>query len=309
MPFPRSYTIRWDPEYDSSAIYSIEMPGLAGDSVGRVTLDGRYALVQLHGTYSLVVVPRVGEQHPTFNELVFYTHCLAYDHDLPALLTPSRPRALVKPVEPGPRRYIDQAYHESLAMAYESIKALRLGLLAWGAFRWPGLSKDTDVSYSRAYAPMAKEIGLYGSAIRQLEPLAEFLFYYRVIESVSGDNGKCWIRENLPRLKDYGFGFLHVGRDGARERPKRRTNLFSVYRRRALARLEALKADRTTLDVAAYLYNENRCGIAHGTHEVVEHDFAQSLADVALDLDIMRLLCRLAIDEGCSCRERGVSPT
>jgi hypothetical protein len=228
--------------YRKDVRYFIEMVGMSSVGIGLVTVDDKYALIMVPTTNSIAVAPPIGEKHPFFEKIVFYTNCLAYEHDLPAFITPVKRRALVRPVEKGIKAYIDDSYYQSLGLACEVLNCIRLGPLGFVYFRWPGFSRDVDIPYTRKYSKVAKELSLYSAAVRQLDPLSEFLGYYRIIESVSGTGHKDWISENLSRLEDYDFGFLEFGTEALGSPPRRRTNLFSVYRRRALARLRDLDA-------------------------------------------------------------------
>lgn len=194
--------------YRKDIRYFIEMVGMSSVGIGNVTVDGRYALIQVHPTYSLAVSPPIGKDHPIFEEIVFYTNCLAYEHDLPAFICPAKRKTLVQPIEKGRKKYINDSYYQSLGMAYEALNCIRLGPLGYVNFRWPGFQEEADIPYTRKYSKAAKELSLYSTAVRQLDPLSEFLCYYRVIESVSGTNGKDWISKNLSRLESYDFGFL-----------------------------------------------------------------------------------------------------
>ncbi len=69
--------------YRKDIRYFIEMVGMSSSAIGYVTVDGKYALILVHPTNSIAVAPPVGERHPTFREIVFYTNCLVYDHDIP----------------------------------------------------------------------------------------------------------------------------------------------------------------------------------------------------------------------------------
>lgn len=281
-------------EYRKDFKYGIEMPGLVSTCVESVTLDSKYAVIQLDPTYSLIILPPVGTDHPTFEETVFYTNCLAYEHDLPAFIRPVKKKALVQPIEKGRSNYINDSYFESLVMVYESLSSIRFGPLGYVYFRWPGFYREVDLPYTRKYLRVAKELSLYSTALRQFDPLSEFLGYYRVIESISGTNGKDWISNNLSRLKSYDFGFLEFGSDGMYGR---RRNVFSIYRRRALTRLRNLESKLVGRSVAEYFYNENRCGIAHGKSKVKVYDFKYNIEEVSKDIYILKLLSRIAIED------------
>ncbi len=182
-------------------------------------------------------------------------------------------------------------------MAYEALNSIRLDPLGYVNFRWPGFDREVDIPYTRKYSRVAKELSLYSTAVRQLDPLSEFPCYYRVIESVSGTNGKEWISKNLHRLENYNFGFLEYGTD-ARAGPQiQRTNFFSIYRRRALARLRDLNSKLGGRSAAEYFYHENRCGIAHGKSDVKEYDFKYNIEELSKDVYVLKLLSRIAIED------------
>jgi hypothetical protein len=148
------------------------------------------------------------------------------------------------------------------------------------------------------YSIVSKELGLYSTALRQLDPLSEFLCYYRIIESISRDNGKDWLSVNLSRLENYDFGFLEfevIGEERVRKN-QRRKNLFGFYRRRALSRLKTLTARLSKKSIEEYFYNENRCGIAHGKTDVKSYDFGFNIREISQDVYILKLLARIAIE-------------
>ena len=278
-------------------MHFIDMVGLASDCIGNVTLDGKYALVQIHPTYSIAVEPISGVDYPEFEKIVFYANCLAYEHDLPTLISPVKKRALIKPIEKGRNKYINDSYFDSIGMACEAIKAIRLGPLGLVYFRWSDFTKKVDLEYTNTYSSAAKELSLYSAAIRQLDPLSEFLGYYRVIESVSGKNHKIWISSNLSKLKSYNFGFLTFIVDVSDKPMKRRSNLFSIYRKRAVLRTRELNSKLKGRSISEYFWHENRCGIAHGKSNVKEYDFKYNIIEVSRDNYILKLLARIAIEE------------
>lgn len=283
--------------FSRKAEHFIDLTGLALNSVGQVIIDEKYALIQLHGTDIVAIVPPEKQNHPSFDEVVFYTNFFAYSHEIPTFLNPAKGKALIKPIEKERAKLIDDNYYSSLRTAYESINSLRLGPLGYVYFRWPGLDETTHLPITSKYAIASKEISLYSTAIRQLDPLSEFLGYYRIIESISGNNGKDWLLQNLNRAKYHDFGFLEFEIIGERGIHKRRKNLFSFYKRRALSRLEILYKKFSQGEVAEYFYNENRCGIAHGKTNVKTYDFGFNIREVAQDVFVLKLLARIAIDD------------
>lgn len=283
--------------YRKDVIYFIEMIGMASVSVGCVTVDNKYALIQVDPTCSLAIVPSVGVGHPTFEEVVFYTNCLAYEHDLPVFICSAKRKALVCPIEKGRRKYINDSYFNNLSMAYEALNSIRLGPVGYVYFRWPGFDREVDLPYTKKYLRVAKELSLYSAAVRQIDPLSEFLGYYRVIESISRTNGMDWISNNLSRLKSYDFGFLEFGIDAPSGRQGRRRNIFSIYKRRALARLRNLNSKLVGRNTAEYFYRENRCGIAHGKSTVKLYDFRYNIENISKDAYILKLLSRIIIED------------
>jgi hypothetical protein len=281
--------------------YYIELVGIANDSIGQVIIDSKYALVQLYKSDSTAITPLVSINQPTFSTVVFYTHCLTYLHDIPGFVWPANGKALTKPIEIGRADYLNQSYFDALRTAYEAINSFRFGPLGYIYFRCPGFSEKCNLSLSLKYSIVSQEIALYSTAVRQLDPLSEFLGYYRVIESVSGSNGKDWLSANLDRLKKYDFGFLEYEIVGdERIRNQRRKNLFSLYRKRALSRLRILTQKLSIKKIAEYFYNENRCGIAHGKTGVKTYDFDLNIREISQDVYILKLLARIAIEDKSS---------
>ena len=284
--------------YCKKAQYFIEMVGMASDSVGQVTIDNKFALIQLHASSAAAIVPPIGADHPTFDEVVFYMNCLAYEHDIPAFIWPARGKALIKPLEKGKRDYIRNSYYDALHTAYEAINSFKLGPLGYVYFRWPGEYKPNNLPYAIKYSGVSKELSLYSTAVRQLDPLSEFLDYYRIIESVSGNNHKNWISSNLSSIEKYCFGFLEyevVGEERIGNR--RRQNLFSIYKRRALSRLKVLSVKLSEKSIVEYFYNENRCGIAHGKTDIKTYDFGYNIQEISQDVYVLKLLSRMAIED------------
>jgi hypothetical protein len=188
--------------------YFIELVGVAFDSIGQVIIDGKYALLQFRRSDSTAIIPLAGIDQPSFSEVVFYTHCLSYLHEIPAFVWPAKGNAFTKPIEKEKVDFLNKSYFDDLHTAYELINSFRLGPLAYVYFRFSGFSDVVNLRFSPKYAMASQEIALYSTALRQLDPLSEFLGYYRVIESVSGTNGKDWLAANLGRLDNYDFGFL-----------------------------------------------------------------------------------------------------
>jgi hypothetical protein len=275
--------------------FYIEMPGMISDCVGNVTIDSKYGILQVHPTYSLAILPYEGEPQPSFEEIVFYVNCLAFEHELPVSIFPVNQKPLIEPILGARGKESFKYGNDTITQAYEALNYAKFGLGSV-SFRHPGFGKEINIQYSKKYQGADKELSLYSTALRQLDPLSEFLCYYRIIESVSGNNGKGWIDTNIHRIKTFDFGFLEFG-DMDFYNKKRRTNLFSIYRRKATSRLEKLNRRLGPGKLSYYLYNENRCGIAHGKDKVIEYDFNYNVIEVSKDNYIMKLLSRIAIED------------
>lgn len=277
--------------------YSVDMVGMSSAGIGQVSVDGKYYLVFVPPSSSMAITSPLGSPLPAFEEVVFYANCLAYDHELPTYIRPvvGKRKALIKPVGEGRSKIINDSYYDCLNMAYTSICDIRFGPLGYVNFRYPGFSTPVDIPYTKRYGSVAKELSLYGMGLRQLDPLSEYSCYYRVLESITNSNGKEWIKENIGRIKIYDFGFLELKQEMSWE--KRGINIFSVYKKRAISRLAELIVKLKGKDIAAYFYNENRCGIVHGKTSIKVYDFGPTIEEIAKDLYILKLLARIAIED------------
>lgn len=274
----------------------ISFPQLGGKYIGHVKIDGKYLLFKDPYSYDFFVLPTVRLEHPPFNKLVFYTNCLAYDHDAPTLLLPRYGRAPVEPLKGHGQKNSREQYCENQCIVLELLGSLKWGSLQSVRFRWSDLEQTVDLAYSTQYGPAAKELSLYSLALRQFDPLSEFLHYYRIMESVDGGNGKSWILNNVNRIKAFDFGWLELEDSAYFGNPKRRVNLFQRYRRKSQERLKRLRSPVSNPQVEEHFYRV-RCGIAHGKTHVKHYDFSTTVASIWQDLYILKLLARIAIQD------------
>lgn len=307
------------------AIYELCACGLSSDTVHDVIIDERIALVQPHPDASLFLCPLRAQPQPSLDEAWFYADCIAFEHDIPALVIPTRgqlsrfnhryyhngrtrPRR-VEIVSFDPARptlhYVEKPVHPRAAIRHNLLgqildvltltREMRHGPMTYVLFR-TYMKRDREyIPYSSLYRGASIEMGLYAAALRQSDFLAEFLGYYRVIESVSGDNGKGWIRGAIAELAQHEWRTIHLmHQDDPGGKPK---DIMTIQRRRAIARLRELHA-RLGGDaaVAKYLYETNRCGIAHGKRDVIMGDITAPYFEVARDALLVKLLARMAID-------------
>src|SRR5207245_1451766 len=93
------------------------------------------------------------------------------------------------------------------------VQDARVGVGASYDFKWARPGNALDLAISDAYGGAETLLRLYGTALRQADPLSEFLNYYRVIEAVAEQdtgerNGKKWVATNLASLDGHEFGRL-----------------------------------------------------------------------------------------------------
>lgn len=307
------------------AKHSICACGLADSTVGDVTIDGRIALVQPHPQSTLYLCPLAPNPYPSYGKAWFYSDCIAFEHEIPCVVYPqdsefnsfrysfvhsgpTRPQKheihhtdsntretfVVPPAEPSAvsrRHFMDQ-----LLMILGLVHEQRYGPFTYVLFRTYQETEETDLPYTKMYGSLEKEISLYASALRQGDFLSEYLGYYRVLESVTENNGKKWLASALPRLRQHAFGKVLVGHSRDYESPPR--NALGVFRRRALLRYRSLLKRFGNDDaIARYLYNVNRCGIAHGKDSIVKGHVTPMYFEVGRDALLVKLLAKMAIQE------------
>jgi hypothetical protein len=205
--------------------------------------------------------------------------------------TKSFTQAPVKPAEVTLRFFISD-----FLMALELARTLRHGPSTYVLFRSFDREDAIQLPYTALYEAVDQEIGLYASALRQLDGLSEFLCYYRVLESVAQANAKEWTTSHLPLLRSTDFGHIYIKH--TRDLRGHPTNLFSIQRQRAVRRYAQLRSQfGNDTEVAKYLYHVNRCGIAHGRSGVLHSRFTTKYFDVWRDAIILKMLARVAIME------------
>lgn len=291
-----------------------------------IVVDHTIALVQGHTDGDIYLCPLRGKPQPTGSVAWYYADCIAYEHDIPVIVLPTRgdferfgyryahsgrTTPEVVPVlvvdSKGRRsgetkilpalsakRLVKESYVESLCSILESVREIRQGPLTFVHFRHKSRGGTFNLTYTSKYFSAAQEIHLYSVALRQADSLSEFLCYYRVIESATQSNGKAWIASSLDALSKHNFGRIVIDHNSVAPRPR---NLLCIWRSRALRRLSVLRHRvGSAAAIASYLYNTNRCGIAHGKN-IVRADITPSYFEVVRDTYVLKLLARLAIDQ------------
>lgn len=70
--------------------YEITPFGLVNDTVNDVIVDRRIRLIQEHLNGKLYLSPIGVNKNPTIAEAWFYCDCIAYEHDIPAIIFPAK---------------------------------------------------------------------------------------------------------------------------------------------------------------------------------------------------------------------------
>jgi hypothetical protein len=296
--------------------------GLAWNSVGDIIVDHTIALVQPHTEGNIYLCPLRGKPQPTESVAWNYADCIAYEHDIPVIVLPTRgdferfgyryahsgrstPEVqYITNLNGGTARStlpslsaketVKRSYCEKLCSILESVREIRQGPFTFVHFRHESQERTLDLAYTAKYAPVFQEIHLYSVALRQADSLSEFLCYYRVIESATHSNGKDWIASSLGALASHDFGRIGIAHH---QLARRSRNLLSIWRLRALRRLSVLRQRfGSPTEIARYLYHTNRCGIAHGK-AIVRADITPSYFEIVRDTYVLKLLARLVIDQ------------
>ncbi|MDG4474924.1 methylamine utilization protein MauJ [Thiovibrio frasassiensis] len=267
-----------------------------------MTLDDKYYLHRIEHPPSPLFICTIDGTKPNLNDIVFYNDCLAYLHDVPFIFRSAKqsknsPHKPIKPIKKNKYITKDTSYYDTnIQNVFDAITDIKFNgniLFLWEE----SYLKAVNINLHSKYRSVLKEIQLYSMALKQVDPLTEFLCYYRVIESVSGNNGKTWIRNNLGDSIQFDYGFVEIIESYTLNPPSRRRNLFTAYKTRARRRIAHLNSSLGTTPIEKYLYNEIRCGVAHGKDNVVTYDYDTNLKEISKDIFIIKLLARYAIEK------------
>ena len=313
------------------AKYMICNTGIASHTVGSVTIDGKIALIADYLQCAFYLCPVVPHSQPTYQKAWFFSDCISYEHDIPAIVYPSATELRefkyrfihYGPTKPqkieavtigkdrsdkeevknyksrplGSEFMTTTFYLPKLREILTDTRDLRHGPLTYVLFRYFPSEDHIDLPFTKRYGQVSQEVHLYAAALRQADPLSEFLHYYRVIESSVGTNHKKWIKNSLLKISKHQYGQLLIGHEDILHPTEKPKDIMKVCRRRALLRLKTL-ANRVgnPSDIADYLYTTNRCGIAHG-RKILRSDLTPTYFETVKDTYILKLLARIAIDE------------
>ncbi|MFH1653572.1 MAG: methylamine utilization protein MauJ [Pseudomonadota bacterium] len=281
--------------YTDKADYFIDLIGIHGWNRLTTLVDSKYLLYHIDPGCSVAVLSPVKEKQLLFSDVLFYANCLAYEHEIPTHISyVNKSKFFIHPsimhwkTDGSTFKYGSDDYQKALKSVYDSLVDVKhsVGMIK---YKYDNINKLIDIPYTNRYGKIKEVIALYASALRQVDPLSEYLNYYRILECISDDNGKKWIEANINKIHDYDFGFLEISVPLTQGRRK---NLFSIYKRRAVKRINKIKCK----NIAEYLYSDIRCGIAHSKRGSKVFDFDTTMSDIGEDCYIVKLLARIAIE-------------
>ena len=285
----------------------IECYHLDTECLGAVLVDDQYWLEGHEASSFFFLIPKNADESIPYSMAQFYADCLSFEHDCSALAIPP----------------LDELTEvESVREAAHVANCLSNGLNYKVIFKYDWLEAPTGeydghemvkVSWSSVFSHVRNAIHLYNAALRQTDPLSQYLCFYRVVENIARNNGKSWIKDKIGHpsfdyftpvwceANDEGHSLVsqeihsYVRIDKLLS-DKQRMNLIEIARANALYQLHQLRVSLDDSNIAYRLYNENRCGIAH-SKEIKFHDLGKDFWSILQDLKLIRYLARLAIDE------------
>jgi len=281
------------------ARYGIDVVGLSSDAFINVTIDSDLLAYQHHPGYTIYLIPYRKKKHPAFEKVFFYANCVAYILDLPTM--PHLPatefnKYFQKPIFYDKQVHNRDYYKFNFIATLEYITRIRLGFCS---VHFNVEMEKTNLELTAKYRKAADELQLYGGALKQLDILGEYLNYFRVIESVTKNSGVAWIKNAIPKIRNYDYGIIKA----SDFENKNKKNLLQLYKNKALRRIKSLRTKyQTNEGLAKYLYINNRCGIAHGKENLRYMDFGSDYFEVAKDCVILKMLARMAIEEKISAK-------
>ena len=322
-----------DPELASANALEIRCGGIDTELKGGMLVDADYYLEGEEASTSFFLIPSNPTEAVPYSFASFVADCIAFEHMVPTLTVP---RANTLPihlipwvVKPLSRPDIREVYLDYLAESVDLAETIASGIwqrvvFAYGLLDAPTvLHKRHDLvhlDFSARYGTAALALHLFNAALRQADPLAQFLNYYRVIENLTPHDGTAWIEAAISTTLEYkttilidrptsmssnsrmrledsvASELLACVREGKLHADKDRWNLTELLRSQALTRINQLTAELSDKEIASRLYGTNRCGIAHGRN-IRRHDLDRDFEDVMADLPLMAYLARLAIEE------------
>lgn len=318
----------------------IECYNLDTECLGAVLIDDSIWLEGYEASNAFFLIPRDSTTQIPYSTASFYADCIGFEHDFSALAIPRADCYLNDTDIPWPcwfNAFRDptpaEDFIQSLREGAEAANALWNGLGTTVAFRYDWLDQPTTevdgyavvkVDFTATYSVVRAAIHLYCAALRQADPLTAYLCFYRIIENCTDSNGKTWVEGIIAQEFDtssiawcerppesivpaYVSGIVRPDRLGRSHRDRDCTNLFEILRAIAIHRRDELAQELSPADIARRLYNDNRCGIAHGG-DIRLHDLATDFREVLQDLKLLRFLARVAIEETIATTSHSTGP-
>jgi len=313
----------------------IECFGLSTDCYGGIQIDEIYWLEGHAASTKFYLIPMNPDLDIPYQHASFIADCIAYEHEIPIMAIPRISSFSAKdiPWYIKPSNYdksdlhnIKNMYINCIRDASEMSETVSNGYWLEIIFKYDILECPTveykgyniaKLDYIETYKNNAIAVHLYNTALKQGDPLSQYLCYFRVIENIQGNNSKEWIENVLANnnliIDDYVW--CKKKPLGANEddlllpediKPflnpkflydsKGNLNLIELMRASSVYQISLLRANLTFKQIAYRLYNENRCGIAHGG-KIKRHDFGDDFKDILNDLKLIKFLARYAIYE------------
>ena len=279
------------------------LPGITDRDLFGFEADGWSLTYRDPAMGMLGIVPAAGGTPATLDDARWLADVVAFDHDAPIGVSPawkgvwpnqspmdataSKVTQPIQPFEGSATAY----YWEHIGMSYVAVAELRFN----GSYqlRYSGEEGDPQTNFTERFRNREELIALYGMAARQVDPLAEYLLLYRILEAGDNGNGKSFLAKRLPDLRDGDFGRLWVAPDSA-VGAESAVNAFEIYRQRALRELDRLETVGVT-DLAGHLYGL-RNAVAHGRRDSLFGRDTDRTDEAQRALPIVKLMARMIVE-------------
>ena len=297
--------------------------GIVTEYLPEMLLDGKYRLRA--GDYDDTIrIVGTDEEVATYSLAAFYADCIAFEHDLATLAVPPLSAITHTSVpwifKPLDRQDVPQLYLDDFLEAFRGAIKTSDGIWYTPAPYYDLSVKD--LPFTGHYSHLEVALHLYNAALRQLDPLSQFLNFYRVFENIYTKKRRrealipvlsspldykrpvfVWPIEGpgsrpfIPVMEVVSPDVAAVLRQDQLLGPGDRINVMEVRRAEALARLDELRRRGMRDDeIVDGLHKETRCGIAHG-EKIKRHDLGDEFMELIHDVKLVRYLARLAIEQ------------
>jgi len=310
---------------------SLRIHGFDTELLGEMLVDDSHYLEGEEASHYFYLIPVNSSKPVAYSFGSFVADCLAFEHAIPFQALPRQNSFSFDDVpwaiKPKHRDDILDLYLSNITGSYEEAAAIAEGPWFHAKFRYDLSTASTidhkgyelvHLNFSKGYARVPQALHLYNAALRQTDPLSQFLNYYRIIENLTGTNGKSWVKGSVGSLADYKMdvfatyavlnrnrvSFIQCVERNARKYLRKKRlyerakiyNFTEVIRACALARIHELKQTYTDQQIAERFWNRNRCGISHGG-TIRRHDLDTDFKEILADIKLVRFLARLIIEQ------------